>query len=248
MLSLNGKVCVVTGSSGLIGAEICKALAEQGGTVLALYHQNAARVESLQQELDTDRGEIQPIQCDLRNREAGTSIIAGLLREHGRLDVLVCCAGETLRKSALLTSHADCDALFDLNFDSVVQLCRHALRPMFRQNGGRIILIGSRAGEHGMAGQSVYAASKAALHAYAKSLAFEVGEKNITVNAVAPGVVAGAENSVYSAADEARVRELIGLRRPAHAREIASVVSFLASPAAAYISGAVLAVDGAARF
>ena len=117
-----------------------------------------------------------------------------------------------------------------------------------RQNYGRVILLGSRAGEHGLPGQSVYSASKAALHAYAKSLAFEVGSKGITVNAVAPGAVAGGEQRTYTQQDEARVCESIGLRRLGKAEEIAAVIAFLAAPAASYVSGAVIPVDGAGRF
>jgi 3-oxoacyl-[acyl-carrier protein] reductase len=248
MFDLVGKVCLVTGASGLIGLEICRALAQQGAVVLALYHAHGETLRAMAAESFADQGSIDVFECDLRQREALAPLLADLLRRYDRIDVLICCAGKTVRKAAMLTGQADYDDLFDLNVNAPIQLARQLLRPMFRQNGGRIIFIGSHAGTQGLPGQAVYASTKAALHAYAKSLAAEVGERNITVNVVAPGVVADEHSTIYTAEEQQRVCGAIGLRRPGRSAEIASVVAFLASPAAAYISGAVIPVDGAARF
>lgn len=248
MYEMNRKVCLVTGASGAIGSAICVELLQRGATVIGLYHSHARELSALAADPISGPGSLTPLRCDLRDHAASASVVSSILERTGRIDVLVCCAGETLRKSALLCGTADIDRIFSLNFDSVVLLCRQVLRPMFRQNSGRIVLIGSRAGDHGLPGQSVYSASKAALHCFARSLAFEVGEKGITINAVAPGAVATNEQRTYGEEDALKVRQLIGLRRLAEPAEIASVVGFLVSPAASYISGAVIPVDGAARF
>lgn len=248
MFDLVGKICMVTGASGLIGLEVCRALAQQGAVVLALYHASGGTLRAMAAEPFPRHGCIDAIECDLRQRETLAPLLAKLLDRHRRIDVLVCCAGKTVRKAAMLTSQADFDDLFELNVNAPIQLSRQLLRPMFRQNGGRIIFIGSHAGSQGLPGQAVYAGTKAALHAYATSLASEVGERNITVNVVAPCVVADEGSAVYTSEEQERVCSMIGLRRPARPAEIASVVAFLASSAAAYISGAVIPVNGAARF
>lgn len=248
MAELDGMVCVVTGASGTIGRAVCMALARQGAEVFGVYGSRPEPVTSISEECSPAAGRITPMKCNLRDPEQISATVSSVLERTGRIDVLICSAGETLRKSSLLTGNSDAEHLFSLNFHGVTQLCRQVLRPMMRQSYGRVILLGSRAGEHGLPGQSVYSASKAALHAYAKSLAFEVGSKGITVNAVAPGAVASGEQRTYTQQDEARVCESIGLRRLGKAEEIAAVIAFLAAPAASYVSGAVIPVDGAGRF
>lgn len=245
MFDLSGKICLVTGASGLIGLEVCRALMQGGATVAAICYENRAGLDALAATLS---GQLYIMQSDLRERDSVTTVVGAVLERHGRIDVLVYCAGQGLRKAAMLTSQADCDAINELNVNAPIQLCRHVLRPMFRQGAGRIILVGSYAGTHGLPGQAVYAASKAALHGYAASLASEVGSRGVTVNVVAPGVVAGLQNVMYSPEERDRVCASIGLGRPADPAEIASVVAFMASPAASYISGAVIPVDGGARF
>lgn len=238
---------MVTGASGVIGRAICADLMRRRARVIALYHSDASVLAAMAEDPGNAPGSLTLMRCDLRNHPESTSVMSAVLERAGRIDVLVCCAGETLRRSAMFCDAADIDHLFSLNFDSVVLLCRQVLRPMFRQKGGRIILIGSRAGDHGLPGQSLYSASKAALHCFAKSLAFEVGEKGIAVNVVAPGAVADGADT-YTKEDADRIQQAIGLRRLAEPAEIAAVVGFLSSPAASYISGAVIPVDGAARF
>lgn len=248
MTQLAGKTCIVTGASGIVGRAICSTLADQGADVFALYLRHRDPLDALAEQRGERLGRVMPWRCDLSDPEEVSAVLRAILEHAKRVDVLVCCAGQALRRPALLTQRLDAEQLFALNVLGVADLCRQVLRPMLRQNEGRIILIGSRAGTHGMPGQAVYSASKAALHAYAKSLAFEVGEKGITVNAVAPGAIAGGGEGVYTLEDEDRVRQSIGLKRLGQASEIASVVAFLASPAASYVSGAVIPVDGAGRF
>ncbi|UXH76093.1 SDR family NAD(P)-dependent oxidoreductase [Roseateles amylovorans] len=263
MIDLRGQVCIVTGASGLIGLAVCRLLLRQQAVVLALFHRHGAALDDLGATAAAMAGEmagasapadtrpvgrLDTLQVDLTDPAAARTVVAQALERHGRVDALIHCAGTTLRKSALMTSRADQAALFDLNLVSATQLCREVLRPMWRQNSGRIVLVGSRAGAHGLPGQADYAATKAALEGYAKSLAGEVGRHQITVNVVAPGALVAPPGSPYSEDEQTRIQAAIGLGRVAQPEEIAAVVAFLVSPLASYVSGAVIPVDGAARF
>jgi 3-oxoacyl-[acyl-carrier protein] reductase len=244
LFDLSGKTCLVVGASGYLGSQICVALIEQGAKVVGFYHQNAEGVP-------TDQGKrpdsiIQPMQLDITDADQVFEALAAVQRDHERIDALICAAGGTLRKLALVTREQDVANILDLNFKAVTHLCRMALRPMLSQASGRIVLIGSIAGASGLPGQSIYSASKAAVHAYGRALAREVGYAGITVNVIAPGALTGDSGVDYSSEDQARARTLIGLRRLGSARDVAIAAAFLVSDEAAYISGAVLAVDGAA--
>jgi 3-oxoacyl-[acyl-carrier protein] reductase len=249
MFELSGKVCLVVGASGYIGGSICSALADQGGEIIAFHNEHPEKILGIMEQKGGDvRARIHPVKLDITQKSDVSAAVSNVLHERKRIDVLVYAAGATLRKSALLTSSEDCQRLFELNFDALVHTCKVVLRSMLRQSSGRLILIGSAAGEYGMAGQSIYAASKAAVHVYARSLAQEVGHRGITVNVVAPGALLSTSNSIYSTEDEASIKGSIGLQRLGSAYEVAAAVAFLASDEASYISGEVLAVDGAARF
>lgn len=247
MLELNGRVCLVTGASGVLGAAICEELVREGAWVFGVYQHNIERMQALVAETAELPGTLTPVACDLTCAEETTRMLATLAADSRPIYALVCCAAKMLRKSALLSNQLDGDGLFELNVESTIRLVRQVVRPMLGQRAGRVVLLGSLAGESGMPGQSLYAASKAALHGYARSLAFEVGGFGITVNVVAPGAVAGPPTH-YSAAEEQQVCQHIGLRRLGRPEEVAAVVGFLASARASYINGAVIAVDGGGRF
>lgn len=244
MFDLTGKSCLVVGASGYLGSEICLALAEQGADVVGFYHRHAENVPGDSGGQSHPR--IRAVQLDITDAKQAAEAVAATQRDHARIDALICAAGGTLRKPALVTGDADLASLFDLNVDAVARLCRIVLRPMLRQASGRIVLIGSIAGAGGLPGQSVYSASKAAVHGYARALAREVGYAGITVNVIAPGALSGQSGVDYSAEDEERAKALIGLRRLGTARDVAAAAAFLVADEAAYISGAVIAVDGAA--
>lgn len=247
---LTGKTCVVTGASGLIGREICKNLLHKGARVVAVYNQCSDFIDSINLGgSDIDPDQFVGLQSDLLDGVSINSLLNAIQKHTNKVDVFVACAGKTVRKPCMMSSVDDYEQLMGLNFGSALKLTRSLLRPMYRLGGGRVIFIGSVAGMRGLAGQSVYSASKGALHSFAMALAQEVGEKQITVNVVAPGAVLNKdENSVYSEDENSGVQERIALRRMAKPEEIANVVGFLASDDASYITGAIIPVDGGSRF
>ncbi|CRI58547.1 SDR family NAD(P)-dependent oxidoreductase [Pseudomonas sp. CCOS 191] len=247
MQELNRQACLVTGASGTLGIAVCERLLSQGSTVIALFHRNEQPLRALLERAGSLPGSLIVLSCDLTCMQDTTRLLSACSDKGLVIASVVCCAANLLRKSALLSSQVDQERLFSLNFDSVTRLLRQLIRPMLQRRSGRVVVIGSRAGEIGMPGQSLYAASKAALHVYARSLAFEVGEHGITVNVVAPGAMAGPLTH-YSEAEASEVCRHIGLRRLGQPSEVASVVAFLLGADASYINGAVIAVDGGGRF
>ncbi|KPA95984.1 SDR family NAD(P)-dependent oxidoreductase [Pseudomonas asplenii] len=247
MQESNRQACLVTGASGTLGLAICEKLLSLGVTVVALFHRNEQPLQALLERAREWPGRLIILACDLTNAQQTTRLMS-ICSDRGLvIHSVVCCAANLLRKSALFSSPSDSERLFSLNFESVTRLLRQFMRPMLQRRQGRVVLIGSRAGETGMPGQSLYASTKGALHAYARSLAFEVGEQGITVNVVAPGAIAGPLTH-YSETEASEICRHIGLRRLGQPAEVAGVVAFLLGAEASYINGAVIAVDGGGRF
>ncbi|CAK2440397.1 SDR family oxidoreductase [Vibrio crassostreae] len=248
-MSFKDKVCFVSGASGTIGIAICQLFLERGTRVIALYNKNEEKLKKLKSKLTHQQAKrLDMVQVDLMDSNAIMQTCSVIINKYQYIDVLVVCAGVTLRKPAMMTNEQESLNLLQLNLISAIQLSRIILRTMFCRSGGRIIYIGSRAGSEGLAGQAVYAATKGALTSYAKSLAQEVGMKGITVNLVAPGAVNDCTNMNYSEEENNKVKERIGLRRLAEPEEVAATVGFLASEEASYLTGTVVAVDGGGRF
>ncbi|WP_030241128.1 SDR family NAD(P)-dependent oxidoreductase [Streptomyces sp. NRRL S-350] len=237
-------VALVTGASGLLGAAICRALAATGLTVLPVCHRGLDRAAELAEEI----GALEPVRADLTDPAAAMDRI----RERGvSPGVLVCAHGRTLRRSVL--TPGDDDGLWDVNVHSVTRLAGSVGKGMLRRRGGRIVLVGSRAGSVGLPGQAEYAATKAALSAWAASAAWDFGRFGVTVNVVAPGAVlpgpgSGSGAAVYTEEENRAVADRIALRRLAAPEEIAGAVAFLAGPQSGYITGQTLLVDGGARW
>ena len=225
---------LVTGGGRGIGLACARAFAANGDRVAITYR------SSLPDEL----GDILAIRCDQTDPEQVDEAHSVLADELGPLDVLVANAGVTRDQLILRMSDDDFASVVDTNLNGAYRMAKRAARPMLRSRRGRMIFISSVVALSGQAGQVNYAASKAGLIGMARSLARELGGRSITANVVAPGPVA---TDMLDALDDeivAQMAQAVPLGRVATADEIAGVVTFLASPAASYITGAVIPVDG----
>ncbi|MDR5697467.1 MAG: 3-oxoacyl-[acyl-carrier-protein] reductase [Armatimonadota bacterium] len=243
-MSLNGRVALVTGGSGAIGGAICRALARDGAAVVVHYGTNREGAERVVAEILQAGGRARSVGGDV-SQEVDVERLFGEAREaFGRIDILVNNAG-TLRDGLLVRMRLeDWQRVVDTNLTGTFLCTREALRDMLRVRWGRIINITSVVGIAGNTGQANYVAAKAGIIGFTRAVAREVASRNITVNAVAPGYV---EAGLTKALTEEQRRALVAqipLGRTATAEEIAPAVAFLASEAAAYITGQVLNVDG----
>jgi 3-oxoacyl-[acyl-carrier protein] reductase len=242
MIDLSGRIALVTGASRGIGRAIALRLAAQGAHVAA-----AARGQNAQQvadEIAAAGGRAEVVTLDVTEPGSSEAAVQGLVERHGRLDVLVNNAGITKDQLMLRLRREDWDAVIATNLTSAYTLTQAALKPMLRQRGGRIVSISSVVGQAGNPGQANYAASKAGLIGFSKSVALEVASRGITVNVVAPGLI---ETDMTRAMTEAAREDWttrIPLRRLGTPEDIAAAVSFLASDEASYITGQVVAVNG----
>lgn len=243
-MSQSTPVVLITGSSRGIGRAIALRFASDGARIGINYRQNAAAAEATAEEVSRLGGEPLLLPGDVSDQAAVASTFETLLGRWGRIDVLVNNAGIVRDTLILRMSDDDWDSVLEANLRSAFLCTRAALRSMLRQRSGRIVNLASISGIRGNAGQSNYAASKAALIGFTKSVAREVASRGITVNAVAPGLIeTDITTRMPEKAREALV-EQIPLRRMGTPDEVAEVVSFLASSQAAYITGQAIVIDG----
>lgn len=244
MGELEGKAALVTGGSRGIGRAICLELARQGARVGVNYNSNAALAEEVVASIVASGGEAFAIQGDVAEPDAATAMVKATVERFGGLDILVNNAGITRDGLLMRMSDEDWDAVHRTNLRGAFLVTRAAMRPMLRARGGRIINITSVVGVMGNAGQANYAAAKAGLIGFTRSVAREVASRGITVNAVAPGFINTDIITSMTEQATAAVMGQIPLGRIAEPEEVAPVVAFLASDGAGYITGQCIHVDG----
>lgn len=241
---LEGKIALVTGASRGIGAAIAIDLAANGATVVVNHRDSGSGAEQVVAGIVAAGGAAVAIQADVSQLADAQRLVKETVDRFGRLDILVNNAGTTRDMLLMMMSEEAWDVVLRTNLKSAYNCCKSALRPMFKQRYGRIVNITSVAGLAGQAGQTNYAASKAGLIGFTKSLAKEVGPRNVTVNAVAPGFVPTALTDVLTPEQKNTAIAMTPLGRFAEPEEIAHAVTFLASDRAVFITGQVLSVDG----
>lgn len=243
-MNLENKVAVVTGASRGIGRAIALELARRGARVVVNYNRSAESAAEVVAAIKAAAGQAIVVQADVGDFEQATGLIQAARDTFGRIDILVNNAGTTRDQLLMLMKEEDWDDVLRTNLKSVFNCCKAAARPMVRQRQGRIINITSVSGIAGQGGQTNYAAAKAGIIGFTKSLAKELGPRNITVNAVAPGFIPTDLTARMPEEWKQRVIEMTPLRRMGRPEEVAYAVAFLASDEAAFITGEILTVDG----
>jgi 3-oxoacyl-[acyl-carrier protein] reductase len=239
MTDLSGRVALVTGGTRGIGLATARALVESGATVVL-----TGRDEARAKEAASAAGAAAGLALDVTDAKAVSSLVRGVAKEHGKLDIVVANAG--IMEDALLGMIREelVDTTLSTNVAGTLHTVQAAARAMMRKKSGSIVVLASIVGEYGSAGQTVYAASKAAVANIARSAAKELGRSGIRVNAVAPGVI---ETDLTAGLSEDAKTENAGrtpLGRLGRAEDVANAIRFLVSDEASFITGQVLGVDG----
>lgn len=241
---LENKIAIVTGGSRGLGRGVALELAQRGAKVVVNYNSQAGAANEVVDIIKQGGREAIAIQGDVSKFEDAQKLIKAAVEFGGRLDILVNNAGLTRDMLLAMMPESDWDLVISTNLKSAYNCSKAALRPMMRQKYGRIINMSSVAGLAGNGGQTNYSASKAGLIGFTKSLAKEVGARNITVNAVAPGYVLTDLTSTLPKEIVDGMLKLTPLGRLGTVEDVAYAVAFLASDEASYITGHVLSVDG----
>jgi 3-oxoacyl-[acyl-carrier protein] reductase len=236
---------LVTGGSRGIGAAIVRRMAENGWNVAFSYRSSAEAAEALATELSTDAVSVKAYASDAADFDQAAELVAAVLKDFGRIDALVNNAGITRDNLLLRMGEADWDLVLQTNLKSVFNLTKAVTRPMLKQRSGSIINMTSIVGMIGQAGQANYAASKAGIIGFTKSVAKELGSRSIRCNAIAPGFIETDMTDALPEETQAEYFKQIPLGRFGKPEEIADVVHFLASEHSTYLSGQVLSVCGA---
>jgi 3-oxoacyl-[acyl-carrier protein] reductase len=243
MENLQGKTAFVSGASQGIGRACALALAKMGARI-ALAARNEAKLEAVAAEIAAAGGQAKPFLMDVSDEASIRAAAKAATAHFGTVEILVNNAGITRDTLLLRMKRADWDAVMTTNLTGAFLLTQALLNPMLRARWGRIINVSSVVGRTGQAGQANYAASKAGLIGFTRSMAREVASRSVTVNAVAPGYIETAMTSVLEDKQREALLSHIPLGRAGTDEEVAHAVAFLASPQAGYITGHVLDING----
>jgi 3-oxoacyl-[acyl-carrier protein] reductase len=242
-VTVSGKVVLVTGASRGIGRAIAEALAAAGAAVV-LGARDEAKLAEAVDAIVSAGGRASAVPLDVCHRESVEAALAAVLQRHGRIDGLVNNAGITRDNLLLRMKAEEWEAVLATNLTGVYHCTQAALRPMLKQRSGRIVNVTSVVGITGNAGQANYAASKAGVIGFTKSIAREVASRAITVNAVAPGFIDTEMTAAMTDKAKDAVASSIPMGRVGKPEDVAGAALFLLSDAAAYVTGQVLGVDG----
>lgn len=243
MKLLEGKVALITGGTRGIGKGIVECFAAQGAKVAFTYAGSVEKAKELENSLKSIT-EVKSYQSDASDFEAAQELVDNVLVDFGKIDILINNAGITKDNLMLRMSKEDWDTIIKVNLDSVFNLTKAVIKPMMKAKSGSIINMTSVVGIKGNAGQANYAASKAGVIGFTKSIALELGSRNIRCNAIAPGFI---ETEMTATLDEKTVQgwvEQIPLKRGGQPEDVANACIFLGSELSGYITGQVLNVDG----
>lgn len=242
MGTITGRIALVTGASRGIGRAIAETLAAGGATVVAAARGDGAR--PVAEAIAAGGGKAEPVSLDVTDAASIDAAVSRALDEFGRIDILVNNAGITRDQLMLRMKREDWDAVLATNLTAAFLTVQAVLKPMIRQRHGRIVNLTSVVGQSGNPGQANYAASKAGLIGFTKAVAQEVASRNVTVNAVAPGMIDTDMTRALGDDVHEAWADKIPVRRLGTPVEVAAAVAFLASDEASYITGHVLAVNG----
>lgn len=243
-LLLSGKIALVTGASRGIGKGIALELAKNGADVAFTYLSSPAKAQELESELSAIGIRAKGYQSDASDFQAADILIQSVVADFGSLDIVVNNAGITRDNLLMRMSEEQFDEVIRTNLKSTFNVVKACQRPMLKQKKGSIINITSVVGIKGNAGQSNYAASKAGMIGFTKSIALELGSRNIRCNAIAPGFIETEMTGALPPETVQQWREQIPLKRGGTPEDVANAVVFLASDMSSYITGQVLNVDG----
>ena len=241
---LKGKVALVTGASRGIGRAIAQRFAQEGAHVAFTYLSSVEKGQALEEELRAFGNTVKGYRSDASDYKAAEDLIAAVIADFGTVDVLVNNAGITKDGLLMRMSEEQWDTVITVNLKSVFNLTKAVIKPMMKARSGSIINLTSVVGIRGNAGQANYAASKAGIIGFTKSVALELGSRNVRSNAIAPGFIETEMTGEINAKAVDEWKQQIPLKRGGQPEEVADACVFLASDLSRYITGQVLQVDG----
>ena len=244
MKLLNGKTAIITGGSRGIGKGIAEVFAAHGANVAFTYSSSVASAQELEKHLETLGVKAKGYQSNAANFDEAQKLVEDVLTDFGSVDILINNAGITKDNLLMRMSEADFDKVIDVNLKSVFNMTKAIQKTFLKQRSGSIINMSSVVGVKGNAGQANYAASKAGVIGFTKSVALELGSRNIRCNAIAPGFIETEMTANLNEETVAGWRQSIPLKRGGTTEDVANACLFFASDMSAYVTGQVMNVDG----